>query len=159
MNDEDRIAGIALGKTIVVLFYAILIPFLVTPIGFWLDSTTLSSNVKEVIEIGIALFFFSLLVFLVVKGWMPGSAIVVACPFSETQLAASITLISAAAWVIGLVLPVYKYIPIVANVFLILGVLVFFITKSIITHRIRLRVLSALILPGIQIAYQILFNV
>ena len=157
MIEEDRIAGIALGKTVVVLLYSILIPFVAFPIDIWLEDKPLPNTLKDVIGIGVMLAVLILLIVFVAKGWMPGSKIEVAYPFSETQLACAITLLSAIAWVLDLVFPVGIYIATVANGVLILGVLVFFVTKTIISKRLRFGILSALTLPGAQIAVKLIF--
>ena len=157
MIEEDRIANIALGKTIVVLLYSVLIPMIAFAVTMWLEDEPLPNIVKEVIGWGIMLALLILLIFLVVKGWMPGSRIEVPYPFSETQLAWAVTLLSAVAWAVGLAFPVGIYIATIANAVLFLGVLVFFVTKTVISKRLRFGVLSALVLPGTQLAMNSIF--
>lgn len=156
-EEENRIAGVALGKTIVVLFYSILIPILLLPVSFWLSEQELSETAETIVALLLHLLPLVVLVYFVVKGWLPGSKIEVQFPFSEKRLVMAVTILSVLGYLLSLVFSYFVYISVVGNGLLVIAVLVFFINKSFIAKKVRVGVLSALIAPGLQIVLKLVY--
>ena len=146
---EDRIAAVALGKTVAFLLYSFVLSFVVaatllfaTPLGEAGEAT------QNLVLLSVLALLEVLLLYLVIRGWLPGTTGDHAEPFSEVQLAAGCTVLSA----LTLIWPFHAsgriVVDVGANGLLALGVLVYFIAKSVMGRCIRWRVLAVLVLPA-----------
>jgi len=150
-ESENRIAAVALGRTVAFAIYSVLvipIAAVLSTIGPWrqADGDPRPSVFLAVVTVLLVALFVG-----VAKGVMPGTRGATARAFDERQLALGCT----AASLVVLVLPLdpaqHQALDVVLNGGLLVGVLVYFITKSTLSHRPRWLVLVVGVLPALQL--------
>jgi hypothetical protein len=152
-QNENYYSAIALGKTVVFLLYSILIPLAVLAIILLTPISKMPNVIKDLIGSVVWVSGEIVLLFCVIKGLIPGSESEVVTPFSERQFAAGITIISFIPWLLYNDILRFQIIQVIINGSLFIGVSVFFITKSILSKKIRWQVLSVLLFPALQLLY------
>lgn len=151
---EDLLAAIALGKTVAFLIWSIpavglvAIAFVASGLGNVPDPWGSVPFVSGFLAVEAGLLW------LVVRGRLPGTSAEQARPFSEKQLAFACHLLALGAWALaaGLQAEILHW---VLTGFLLLGALVYLVTKSILSRRPRWAVLSVLAIPALQLAIDV----
>ncbi len=159
--DEDLLATVALRTTVAFFLYTPLVflsillileilPLVCSPsfCSFYFDLSQKSQNLISYTLIGLGEV---VLFYLVFRGWLPGTKLEWVLPFSETQLGWGVAVLSVIPWVLSYDLVRFEIFHATLNGSLLIGVLVFFITKSILSREIRWEVLRILVVPYLQI--------
>jgi len=154
---ENRLATVALGKTVAFLLYSVLGAVTIGfPIAFLVPALVpLSASLISIIILSCLVGVETLVLVAVVRGWLPGTQSRVTQSFSEKQLAYALGLISLGTWVLvgaGLEGSIIRW---VLNGPIFIGVVVYFVLKSLVSRRPRWGVLSSLVLPTIELLYQV----
>lgn len=153
---EDLASAMALGKTVVFLLYSVLVVIALVPVVFWSGGGGVSSSGQTAIVLLVLLASEVALFYGVVTGKLPGSSGWRAEPFSEKQFGIGITVLSLGAWLLvghGLEGRIIRW---VLNGALLLGVAVYFVTKSVLSRRVRWGVLSVLSAPALGVLWDTL---
>lgn len=150
--NEDRLASLVLGRTLVFIFYSFLAFMVFGLVAFFGKEMGWRSEMSDTSGFAIlaCLVFTTLL--LTIKGWLPGARREITNPLSEKQLVWAANALSGFAWVLDLVWRTHVTTHVVSSA-MILFVLVFFLTKSIVSGRPRPRVLTGMILPTAHFIY------
>lgn len=149
-NAEDRVAAGALGKTVAFLLYSVLSSVVVAAV--LLLTTPLkraTEAAQDLVVLTVITLVEVLLLYLVIRGYLPGTRGSHARPFSEAQLAAGCALLSilTVVWPFDVISGIV--VEVGTNCLLVLGVLVYFLVKSVVGRRPRWRVLGVLVLPAV----------
>jgi len=148
---EDYLAALTLRKTICFLLYAVLVPMFLMPVILHPRFTSMPEAWRNVVVVLLFAAILLALLYLVIKGIVPGSKVIVIQPFNEKQIAVGMTVLSAAVWILLGNSLAGEIIRSVVNGGLFLSTAVYFVTKSILSRRPRWAVLTVLIVPGIQL--------
>lgn len=147
---ENVLAALALGKTTAFILYQVIVYVIFMIVMLLLIGPDRKDMFPIIATIITLTVLESILLFLVIKGWLPGTRIEIPAHFSEKQMAVGFSILS------GLTLLIFGFsiqgtiIRFVINGALILCTVVYFITKSILSNTIRLEVLAGAILPLAQ---------
>jgi len=147
---ENRLCALALGRTVAFLIYSLLVWVICTVVIFIVLPQRLDDRVQGIVVITMILTLEGALLFLVAKGWMPGTKSTLAPGFSETQFITAANILAALSLLIhGMSIggDAFRW---VINAFILVCVLVFFVTKSVVSKKVRIRVLAGGILPVAQ---------
>ncbi|HET8579868.1 MAG TPA: hypothetical protein VFL31_02630, partial [Nitrospiraceae bacterium] len=106
---------------------------------------------RNVVVVLLLAAILSALLYLIIKGILPGSKVTFIQPFNEKQIAVGMTVLSAAVWILLGNTLAGEIIRSVVNGGLFLSTAVYFVTKSILSRRPRWAVLTVLVVPGIQL--------
>ncbi len=148
---EDYLAALTLRKTICFLLYSVLVPIFLMPVILHPRFKSMPEAWKNVVVVLLLAAILLALLYLVIKGILPGSKVTFVQPFNEKQIAVGMTVLSAAVWVLLGNSLSGEIIRSVVNGALFLSAAVYFVTKSILSRRPRWAVLSVLVVPGIQL--------
>jgi hypothetical protein len=154
VNQEDRVAAVALGRTVAFLLYSLPLPVLVLGAMLILPFGSLSNVARDRVALAIWIALEAGLLVLVCRGRLPATSGLDTEGFSETA-------IGSACAVLLLVIPFVargnvagEIIGDVIDGFLLLAVSVYFIVKSLLSRRPRWRVLLVLVPHAAQAALQ-----
>lgn len=150
---EDYLAAVALGKTIAFLLYSILVPVLLGALVLLPSFERLPDKMQALVSFSIFAAAELLLLFLVVKGYLPGTRAEMAQPFSEKQIGLGLTIVSVLVALFRGTTQEGIIIQWIVNGALVVSVAVYFATKSVLSRRPRWGVLSVLFLPALQLYY------
>jgi hypothetical protein len=151
---EDLVAAIALKKTVAFVLYQPVVFAIVGPVVF-LFAPALPPATQDAAIYGPLALVEGALLWAVAKGWLPATGTADVTPFSEKQLALGCHVLSGGAWLLGAGLKA-EIVQWVVNGALVLGACVYFTAKSVLSRRLRWGVLSVLVLPAVQLAFQLL---
>ena len=146
---ENYVSAIALGKTVAAIFYAIptlMLFFGAVTIYGEFTNREVSDFAMQGGLIGVEVF----VVFLVIRGWLPGSRAKYAQPFSEGQLSLGTNVLSFIAWVLEFNAPLV-IVGHVVNGAVVVFMTVLFITKSILSRRLRWKLLLGMIIAVLDL--------
>ena len=147
--DDDLLSSIALSKAIAFFVYSLLALVLVE---FILVVTNLEDlPVRTWLRLGAWVPLDAGLLFGTLLGVLPGTRGSRVRGFTDRQFVMAITALSLIPLVLRLGVLRTEVFNWVMNGFLVVGVVMFFVTKSAVTGRLRLTVLTGLILPVLQI--------
>jgi len=149
--EEDRVSAVALTKTVACFAYTI-IAVVVTEVVVVVANLDAFPG-RAWIRLGILLPLQATLVFLGLLGRLPLSRARKVRGFTDRQFALAVSVMSLLPLALGLSplrAEVFRW---VTNGTLLVGVLVFFVTKSVLSGRPRLAVLAGMVVPGLQLAW------
>lgn len=155
---EDLVSVIALKKTVAFALYS-LIPVLITLVVSALDLSLLNQfteSQRRLLGVYTLITLEGILMALVVKGYLPQTRVDIAetIPFNERQLEWGVLLSSVVPWLFfGFDYERFVIFSQVTNTILMFLILVFFITKSWLSKKIRWGVLGVLLLPALHCYY------
>jgi hypothetical protein len=151
---EDLLAAIALGKTVAFLLWSVPTLAIVTIAFLATDLGKVPDPWGSVLFGAAFLATEAVLLWLVIRGGLPGTSAERTQPFSEKQLAIGCHVLALGAWALaaGMQAEILRWV--VAG-FLALGALVYFVTKSVISRRPRWTVLSVLAVPALQVIVEL----
>jgi len=148
---EDYLAAVALKKTIVFLLYSVLVPLFLLLVFLHPRFKSLPEEWRNLAALLLLIAALLLLLAMVIKGILPGSGATPVQPFNEKQIGVGMAILSGATWLVagnGLAGEIIQW---TINGGLFLSVAVYFVTKSVLSRRLRWGVLGVLLLPGIQL--------
>lgn len=146
---ENWVSAIALGKTLAFLFYSVLTVFVVSG-SLTILSEMYNLAVGDIAATAVMIVAEGCVLWLIIKGYAPGSKVQVPQPFSEQQIAIGFNVLGAIAGVLEWDAPIVIFGKVV-NGALVLFLAVFFVTKSVLGRRIRYRLLFGLVVPVIHL--------
>ncbi|RCK78994.1 MAG: hypothetical protein OZSIB_0545 [Candidatus Ozemobacter sibiricus] len=147
---EDRLSAVTLAHTLAFLLYSLLVPLVVLGLMVLPPLRLLSLEARSVTAVGL---FVTLEWFLfrgVSQGWLPCPDPENVRPFNERQLELGVALVSFGPWLLRFDPQMFFVFHVVVNALLVIGVIVFFLTKSFISRQWRWGVLRVLLLPLLQ---------
>jgi hypothetical protein len=148
--DEDRLSSVALKKALAFFVYSLLS---LAGVEFVLVVTNLYDlpDFRTWLRLGMWLPAESAILFGTLLGVLPGTRSTGVRGFSDKQFVLGITALSLVPLVLGFGVLGTEVFNWVMNGFLVAGVVLFFVIKSAVTGRLRLMVLTGLVLPLLQI--------
>lgn len=153
---EDRLAAIALGRTVAFLLYSLPTILFVMGAGLLGGIERLPPSWRDAAWIAALVCAEAPLLWSCARGRLPGTDGRNAEPVSERRIAVACHVLSAAAWVLGRGALESAIVQWVANGALVVSVGVYFVAKSVLAGRPRWGVASALALPALQLAIELL---
>jgi len=148
---EDYLAALALRKTIVFLLYSVLVPLFLLPVFLHPRFKSLPEEWRNLAALILLIAALLLLLAMAIKGILPGSGATLVQAFNEKQIGVGMAILSGATWLVAGNSLAGEIIQWVINGGLFLSVAVYFVTKSVLSRRLRWGVLGVLLLPGIQL--------
>lgn len=152
---EDILSAVTFAKTIAFILYSIVVPVVTLLILMFLPFRHVSRGILFLTGIAIFACLEWLLYLGVIRGILPSPNPKNVSPFNEHQLALAVAFLSLAPMVLKLDFQHFQAFQVVLNSILCIAVLVFFLTKSMLSRQFRWGVLLVMILPLLQL-YQIL---
>ena len=150
---EDAFSAITLYKTLLFLLYAIVVPLLTIGLLILTPFQSISGQARSFLAVGIFLSLEAILYYFVLQARIPERALNAKNPFDEHQIALGVALLSAAPWLLRFDPVRFQVFQVVVNGFLCLAVLVFFLTKSMMSRHWRWGVLLVMLLPALQLYF------
>lgn len=149
-------ATMALGKTIAFLLYSLLALVLIFPVmTFWL-LPSLTPPLRGPVSLVVFALAETALLVLVIRGRLPATNREIEMPISERQLAVGFVVLSVASWfVVPRAHPASTAVRLVLFAALVLCGLVYFVTKSVLSRRLRWGVLGPLFPAIIELALSV----
>jgi len=148
---EDHVSALALGRTLSFILYSLPCS-LISILGWEVLFKSYFTGVSEFVGMCFVWILLELALFLpIIKGWLPGTTGLQTVGFSENYAGWSITGISFILWFFHVSDQMFAIYNWVLNGSLILVVMVYFLTKSILSKRLRIEVFLVLIIPALQI--------
>ena len=149
------IAAFALHKTVTFLMYGLLVfLFAGFPMMFAKELWSVSARTAEWLYIACELISLSILLCLVIKGYLPGTHDPFIQPFSERQIATACMTLAVGTWVLAGFSEQGKIIRMVVNGALAVCITVYFVVKSVLSRQLRWQVLYVLILPALELWFE-----
>ena len=148
---EDYLAALALRKTIVFLLYSVLVPLFLLPVFLHPRFESLTEKWKNLAVVILLTAALLLLLAMVIKDLLPGSGATFVQPFNEKQIGVGMAILSGATWLVAGNSLAVEIIQWVINGGFFLSVAVYFVTKSVLSRRLRWGVFGVLLLPGVQL--------
>ena len=143
VENENKIAVYALGKTIACCLYSILVAIVMLPVGFLTPIAQLPASQQNLVLGSLFLLLEGLTLFFVIRGTLPGTEPKQLQGFNEKTIAYGIVAISILSSVFlrgSFEKELFRYL--LVGSLLFIGI-VYFITKSFISKSIRWGVISA----------------
>jgi len=150
---ENALSALTLARTIAFLLYSLLVPLITLGLMVLTPLEHLSPEGKSIVALGLFLLMEWFLFQGVSRGFLPSPNPDHVSPFSERQMELGVAVLSFAPWLLRFDPQRFFIFQVVVNGFLILAVLVFFLSKSMLSRRPRWAVLRTLLLPAMQLAY------
>lgn len=150
---EDLLSAYTLARTVAFLLYTLLVPLIVLAILFLGPFHGLSIEFRFIA--GLSLFVTAewLLFKGVSLGMLPIPNPEHVRPFNERQMELGTAIMSFIPWLLPIDPPQFFAFHLVINAFLILAVIVFFLTKSMLSRHWRWGVLRVLLIPLLQLSW------
>jgi hypothetical protein len=151
--DEDRLSAVALQKTVAWFLYTLATIVAVEAFMVMTNRVDLPDPASNTWRLALLGLIEPAVLFLVLLGVLPGSRGARVRGFTDRQFVMAVSALSLIPLLLG-------FSPLSATIFrgamngfLVIGVLVFFVTKSAVSGRVRLKVLGGLVLPLAQLVY------
>ncbi len=151
--DQPDAYAPGLGEIMSLTPYSLLVTLGVLGLTLLTPIHELPSGTQDVVIATLFAVFELLLLGLVVAGALPATNPKVVEPVSETMLALAFTVVSAGSWLLMPDEEGARILEAVLNWALLLAVLVYFVEKSVLSRRLRLKVLLVGILPTAQLLF------
>ena len=154
---EDELAAYTLHKTICFLIYSLLVIVFSMGAGVMVATHFPVLQTDEVtIAYGVMLPVEAILLYLIIRGYLPGTRDSFIQPFSEKQIGTACNVLGALTWVFAGVTNEGKIMRMIINGALVICIGVYFVTKSVLSKKIRWQVLWVEGVPGSELAFELL---
>ncbi|NLI79167.1 MAG: hypothetical protein GX442_22330 [Candidatus Riflebacteria bacterium] len=147
---ENRLSALTLAHTIAFLLYSLLVPLIVLSLMVLTPLERLTVEGRSLAAVVLFVGMEWLLFRGVSRGWLPCPDPKNVHPFNERQLEIGVAVLSFGPWLLRFDPQMFFVFHVVINSLLVIGVLVFFLTKSFISRTWRWGVLRVLLLPVLQ---------